>query len=207
MVVASTTLELELMTETAERLREIALEKEAFLHSDTPTFRLSSGKLSNHYFEGKKITLSSQGARHVGKMVLDEINGLEVDAVGGIVIGAALIVAAVAAVADEQDKDLPTFIVREEAKTHGTKRKIEGYLQKGWKVAIVDDVITTGGSVFKAIEAAEEAGCKVVKVIVLVDRHEGGSNELRSRGYNFQAFLRLNPSGEVTIEESAVATT
>lgn len=206
MVDASTTLELELNNEAAEQLREIAFETGAFLQSDSPTFRLASGKMSDHYFEGKRITLSSKGARHVARMVLDEIESIEVDAIGGLVIGAALMVSAVAAVADEQGKDLATFIVRDQSKEHGTQRKIEGYLQKGWKVAIVDDVITTGGSVFKAIEAVEEAGCKVMKVIVLVDRHEGGGNELRRRGYNFQAFLGLKPSGEVVIEEPTAAT-
>jgi len=196
---------LELDTEAAERLREIAFEEGAFLQSDAPIFRLASGKLSNHYFEGKKITLSSKGAHHVARMVLDELSEIEVDAIGGPAIGAALMVPAVAAIADVEGKDLPTFVVREQAKEHGTQRKIEGHLKKGWKVAIVDDVITTGGSVFKAIEAVEEVGCKVVKVIVLVDRHEGGSDELRRRGYNFQAFLGLKPSGEVVIEEPTEA--
>lgn len=200
-------LELELDTEAAERLKEIAFEEGAFLHNESPIYHLSSGKWSKDYFEGKRITLSSKGARHVAKMVLDEIEGLEVDAIGGLVIGAALIVSAVAAIADEQDKGLRTFIVREEAKQHGTQRKIEGHLKEGWKVAIVDDVITTGTSVFKAIRAVEALDCEVVKVIALVDRHDGGSDELHREGYSFQAFLRLNPTGEVTIEEPTAATT
>jgi orotate phosphoribosyltransferase len=193
----------ELDTEAARILKEIAIEEGAFLQNDSPTFRLSSGKMSSHYFEGKKITLSSRGSRHVAKMVLDEINGLQVDAIGGLVIGAALIASATAAVADAQGMKLRTFIVREETKEHGTQRKVEGHIKEGWRVAIVDDVITTGASVLKAIRAVEAIGCEVVKVIALVDRHEGGSEKLRSEGYSFQPFLGLQPSGEVTIEEPA----
>lgn len=187
-------------TKAAQKLREIAVEEGALLKSETPTFRLSSGKMSDHYFEGKKITLSPRGAHHIARMILDELSGEKVDAIGGLVIGAALIASAVAAIADVEGKNLYTFIVREKPKEHGTQRLIEGHFQKGWRVAIVEDVITTGASVFKAIEAVEEAGCKVVKIIAIVDRHEGGSDELRKRGYKFQAFLSLKPSGELTID-------
>lgn len=205
MITTQTRLELAVSTEAGEKLRQIAFEEGAFLQSDKPIFRLSSGKMSDHYFEGKKITLSPRGAHLVAEMVLDQLSGEKVDAVGGLVIGAALIASAVAAIADVQGKTLHTFIVREKAKEHGTQRLIEGHLKKGSRVAIVDDVITTGASVFKAIDAVEELGCKVVKVIAIVDRHEGGSDELRRRGYKFQQFLNLNPSGVVTIEEPAIA--
>jgi orotate phosphoribosyltransferase len=205
MVTIQTRLELAVSTEAGEKLRQIAFEEGAFLQSDKPIFRLSSGKMSDHYFEGKKITLSPRGAHLVAKMVLDELAVEKVDAIGGLVIGAALIASAVAAIADVEGKNLHTFIVREKAKEHGTQRLIEGHLQKGWRVAIVDDVITTGASVLKAIEAVEEVGCKVVKVIAIVDRHESGSTELRRRGYKFQAFLDLKPSGEVTVAEPTVA--
>jgi len=86
--------------------------------------------------------------------------------------------------------------VREETKEHGTKRKIEGHLKEGSRVALVDDVITTGGSLLRAIEAVEMAKCKVVKVVVLVDRHEGGSDRLKEEGYDFTAILHLYPSGK-----------
>lgn len=204
MVVHSVTLELELNTETAKALREIANEVGAFLKGD---FTLSSGRSSDRgYFDGKMLTLSPKGAYQVGKAVFDEVSGIGVDAVGGLVIGAALIVSVVAAISYQEGRPIPTFIVREEAKPHGTQKKIEGHLKPGSRVAIVDDVITTGTSVFKAIEAVEAANCKVVKVIALVDRHEGGSDELRRQGYDFTAFLAFKAWGEVTIDEpSAVA--
>jgi len=201
----STTLELELNTEAAAKLKEIAYRKRAFLQSDSPIYPLSSGKMSDHYFEGKRITLSSEGARHVATMVLEEIEDLNVDAIGGLVIGAALIVSSVAAIAAERGKQVDTFIVREQPKGHGTQRKVEGYLQEGWRVAIVDDVITSGESVLKAVKAVEDLNCEVVKVIALVDRHEGGSDLLRKKGYSFQQFLNLKPSGEVTIGEPTEA--
>jgi orotate phosphoribosyltransferase len=206
-ITTRTGLELAVNTEAAKRLREIAIEEGAYLKSDRPIYRLSSGKMSDHYFEGKKITLSPRGAHHVAKMVLDELSGEKVDAIGGLVVGAALIASAVAAIADVEGRNLHTFIVREKPKEHGTERLIEGHLNKGWQVAVVDDVITTGTSVLKAIEAVEKADCKVVKVIAIVDRHEGGGDELRKRGYNFQAFLGLKPAGELTIEKPAAAST
>lgn len=192
-------------TEAAKRLKEIAIEEGAYLRSDTPTFRLASGMMSKFYFDGRKISLSSKGANHVAKMILDEVSDIKIDAIGGPVLGAALMVPAVVAIAHAEGKELHAFVVRQETKEHGTKQKIEGHLKKGWHVVIVDDVITTGGSMLKAIEAVEEEGCEVVKVIVLVDRYEGGSDALRSKGYDFQAFLSLKPPGELTIEEPAVA--
>ncbi len=202
-MVTSSILELGLNTESAEKIREIANEVGAFLQGD---FTLSSGRKSGHYFDGKKVTLSPEGAYWVGKAIFDELKEIDVDAIGGLAIGADPIVSAVALVSHLEGKPIPSFIVRDERKEHGTKRKIEGHLQEGYRVVIVDDVITTGGSVIKAIEAAEEAGCEVVKVIVIVDRHEGGSDKLKDKGYDFTSILHLWPSGEVTVvESSAVA--
>ena len=205
-IIVATQIESELAVnvEAAKRLREIAIEEGAYLRSDTLSFRLASGMMSKFYFDGRKISLSSKGAYHVAKMILDEISNIKIDAVGGPVLGAALMVPSVVALAHAQGKNLHAFVVRQEAKEHGTKQKIEGHLKKGWWVAIVDDVITTGGSILKAIEAVEEAECKVAKVIILVDRHEGGSEELRNRGYDLQAFLSLDSAGELTIEKPTI---
>jgi len=181
-------LQLGINTDTAARIREIAHEVGAFL---TGEFTLTSGKKSSYYIDGKKITLSSEGAYQVGKAIFNELSGVEVDAIGGVATGAYPMVAAVAVVSYLEGKPLPTFIVREVAKEHGTMRKIEGHLKEGSRVAILEDVLTTGGSVSKAIEAVEAIGCKVVKVIVLVDRNEGGSDKLRSDGHDVVAILRV----------------
>jgi orotate phosphoribosyltransferase len=182
------TLELGLNTESARRIREIAGEVGAFL---TGEFTLTSGKKSNYYIDGKKITLSPEGAYLVGKAIFDELIKTGVDAIGGVATGAYPIVTAVALVSHLEGKPIPAFIVREVPKEHGTMRKIEGHLKQGSRVAIVDDVLTTGGSVSRAIEAVEAAKCKVVKVMVLVDRHEGGSDRLKKEGYDFTSILHI----------------
>ena len=200
----SSTLELRLNTKEARKILEIAHETGALLLKGE--FTLASGKKSNHYFEGKRLTLSPEGAYWVGKVIFDELADIDVDAVGGLAIGADPIVTAVALVSYLEGKPIPSFIVREEPKTHGTRRKIEGHIKEGFRVVIVDDVITTGGSVGQAIDAVEEAGCKVVKVMVLVDRHEGGSDKLKEAGYDFFSVIDLFPSGEVTVGKSSAVT-
>jgi orotate phosphoribosyltransferase len=193
-------LELGVDTERTRRILELAHVTGALLHGD---FTLSSGKKSDHYFEGKRLTLHPEGAYLIGKEVLGRLAGTDVEAIGGLVMGAFPIITAVAVVSHQEGRPIPTFIVREQPKEHGTRRKIEGHFKKGSKVAIVDDVITTGGSVLKAIKAVEEEGCKVVKVIVIVDRNEGGSEQLREEGYDFDAIINLPPTGEASISESA----
>jgi orotate phosphoribosyltransferase len=114
-------------------------------------------------------------------------------------MGADPMVAAVAVASHLEGKPMPAFIVRAEVKGHGTQKRIEGPLKKGSKVAIVDDVVTTGGSVRRAIEAVEAEGCKVVKVVVLLDRHQGGSYEIKKKGYDFQAILSADAAGRVRL--------
>jgi len=181
---------------TAKRILEIAREVGALLYGD---FTLSSGKKSTYFFDGKRLTASPEGAYQVGKAVFDKLAGLDVDAIGGVPVGGYPIVTAVALVSHLEGKPIPSFMVREVPKEHGTKRQFEGYFKEGVKVAIVDDVITTGGSVRKTIEAVEAAKGKVVKIITIVDRHEGGSDQLKKDGYDFTALIDLWPSGEATI--------
>ena len=196
-------LELGVVTERTKRILELAHETGALLYGE---FTLASGKKTNHYFEGKRLTLHPEGACLIGEEILDRLAGVDVDAVGGLVIGAIPIVTAVTLVSHKEGKPIPSFIVREEPKEHGTRKKIEGQFRKGSKVAIIDDVITAGGSVKKAIEAVEAEGCEVVKVIVIVDRNEGGSERLRKEGYNFEAIIDLPPSGKASLSESSAIT-
>jgi len=193
-------LELGVVTERTKRILELAYETGALLSGQ---FTLASGKKSDHYYDGKQLNLHPEGAYLIGKEILDRLAGIEVDAIGGLVMGAIPIVTAVALVSHQEGKPINSFIVREQAKEHGTRKKIEGHFRKGSKVVIVDDVITTGGSVKKAIEAVEAEGCEVVKVIVIVDRHEGGSEQLREAKYNLEAIIDLPPSGKASISESS----
>jgi orotate phosphoribosyltransferase len=182
------TLEPGLDTELARRIAELAGEVGAFLTGD---FTLTSGRKSNYYIDGKKITLTPEGAYLVGRVIVEALAGTAVAAVGGVATGAYPMVTAVAIVSHLAGKPVPVFVVREVAKEHGTMRRIEGHLEPGAKVAILEDVLTTAGSVMKAIEAVEAVGCEVLKVIALVDRQEGGSDRIRQAGYDFTALLRV----------------
>lgn len=163
-------------------------------------FTLASGEKSSYFFDLKMVTLSPEGAYLAGRLVLDVLKDIDIDAVGGLTLGADPIVAAVAAVSYLEGRPIPAFIERGELKDHGTQKAIEGYMpQKGGRVAIVEDVITKGGASLKAIGLAEGTGCRVVKVVALVDRHQGGSDELRRRGYDFTAILHAGSEGELSL--------
>lgn len=154
-------------------------------------FTLVSGKKSNFYFDSKLTTLLPDGAWLTAREVLRLIreNGIQADAIGGLTLGADPIVCPVAALSHTQGPALRAFIVRKEAKEHGTGRRIEGSLEPGSRVIIVDDVVTTAGSTIKAIETAEAEGHTVVAVICLVDREEGGAAKLAAYPF-FPVFRR-----------------
>lgn len=149
-------------------------------------FTLTSGLTSFYYFDSKPTTLDPEGAYLTAKLILESIReqGIEVDAIGGMTLGADPIVSAVAAVSFAERghyRPLPAFIVRKGPKKHGTERFIEGFSgPSGTSVAIIDDVCTTGGSTLNSIHRAEEAGYRVEAVFALVDRLQGGSEALSS---------------------------
>ncbi|MBL15575.1 MAG: orotate phosphoribosyltransferase [Chloroflexi bacterium] len=177
-----------------DRLLALALERGAIKYGD---FTLTSGKKSSYYFDGRLLSLDPEGAHLISQALLPLLNKAGAKAIGGTTLGADPMVATVALASHLQGGPIPAFIVRKENKSHGMKQNIEGPLEPGSKVAIVDDVCTTGGSLFHAIEAAEEAGCTVVKVVSLLDRNEGGSEEMRKRGYDFSALLAATPEGKI----------
>ena len=164
------------MENEREQLRKL-LRSQSLMFGE---FTLASGKKSNFYFDSKLTTLLPDGAWLTAREVLRLIreNGIRADAIGGLTLGADPIVCPVAALSHVEGPALRAFIVRKEAKEHGTGRSIEGSLAAGSRVIIVDDVVTTAGSTIKAIEAAEAAGHTVVAVICLVDREEGGAAKL-----------------------------
>jgi len=183
------------MTESMERLMEL-ISEQSLKYGD---FTLSSGMKSAYYFDGRLTTLWPEGAYLVGRQVFEVIKDAGIDAVGGPTLGADPIVAAVALVSHMECNPIPAFIVRKASKGHGTQQQVEGHLPAGGTVAIVDDVITSGGSIKLAIEAVERAGCRVGKVIVLLDRNQGGSDELRRRGYEVVALLSADAEGSLSI--------
>ncbi len=144
----------------------------------TGTFTLSSGKTSDFYVDAKQATLHPDGAYLMAKIILHKINGLNAKHIGGLTIGADPMAVAVALMSRDLDQPISAFIVRKSQKEHGLKKEIEGIITPGADVVIVDDVITTASATLAAIAAVEKIGCRVVKVICLVDRQEGGAEAL-----------------------------
>jgi orotate phosphoribosyltransferase len=150
-------------------------------------FTLASGAKSTYYVDVRQTSLDGEGALLIATLLLPFLREAGVEAVGGLTMGADPIVGAVIALARTQDFPLTGFLVRKEAKGHGTGKRIEGPFRAGLKVAIVDDVITKGGSAMNAYEAALEAGADVRLVACVVDRGQGGSDEFAARGVTFRA--------------------
>jgi orotate phosphoribosyltransferase len=119
------------------------------------------------------------------------------EAVAGPAVAAVPIVAAIAVKSLDEGRPVPGLIVRAEAKGHGTGRLIEGPLRAGSQVAVVDDACSTGGSLLHAIDALEAQQCRIVKVMCILDRGQGGSEELRRRGYDFVALLEADGQGNI----------
>lgn len=178
------------------RLIEIILER-SFQFSEEPTFQLVSGKKSQYYFNCKATTLHPEGMVLVGEIGFAGIRGLSPHAVGGLTLGADPLAYAVSFHSALAKAPIETFIVRKEAKKHGLMRKIEGNVREGDRVVVVDDVVTTGGSTLQAVEAAQAAGLDVVKILTLVDRQEGGRENIEKTGIPFEAILTREEVMEV----------
>jgi len=147
-------------------------------------FTLASGAKSSFYIDGKRTTFDPDGAYHLGHLLMDEIEKLpsKVDAVGGMSIGADPIVTAVGLAARERGYPLRIFVTRKSVKDHGTQKLIEGNFRSGDRVVVVEDVMTTGGSTLQTIEAVRQAGGTVVAALVIVDREQGGRENLLREG-------------------------
>lgn len=152
-------------------------------------FVLTSGQHSDFYFNGKQVTLEGRGLYLVSLLVLERCRELRIDAIGGLTLGADPIASGVAALSG-QDRPLRAFIVRKEVKGHGTGRLIEGPpLRPGDRVMIVDDVITTGGSLLRAVDAVRDEPVDVVEALAVVDREEGGRQAIEARGLQVHALF------------------
>ncbi len=172
------------MDKEAMRKRLIEILKEKSLQTDVQRV-LTSGRTSTYYIDAKMTTLDPEGSNLVGLLILDVLKTFDIDAVGGYTLGADPIVSVVAALSAKTDRPLPAFIVRKEPKKHGERKMIEGPFQKGWRVAVVDDIVTTAGSTLKACRAVEEEGGAVAVALTIVDRLEGGRENLEKHGYTF----------------------
>lgn len=164
----------------------------SFRYSAEPAFRLASGALSRCYLNGKLVTLDPRGATLIGRLVFHRLRKSGVQAVGGLTLGADPIALATAIASEAVGEPLAAFVVRKEPKGHGTAQWIEGPLPPGAPVAVVDDVITTGGSTEKALDVLGQLGHPVRKVIALVDRNEGGREAIARRGVPFESLYTLD---------------
>jgi orotate phosphoribosyltransferase len=164
----------------------IALLRE--LSVKTGTFTLASGATSDFYVDARQTTLNAQGARLVAKLVLARLHP-EVQAVGGMTLGADPIACATAALSAATERPVNAFLIRKTAKGHGTGRQVEGLasVPPGTSVCIVEDTTTTGGSLLKAVQAAEAAKLRVVQCLTVVDREEGAADAIATAGYRLEA--------------------
>jgi len=153
--------------------------KRSFKYTETPSFKLVSGRMSRFYVNCKPTTLSPRGMFLVGHLVFDIIKDLKPDGIGGLTFGADPMAMATAFVSELKGSPINAFSIRKTQKDHGIVKWVEGDLQPGQRVVIIDDVATTGGSTIKAIERAGSEGLDVVKAVILVDRQEGGLENIR----------------------------
>lgn len=153
--------------------------EKSFKYSEEPIFKLVSGKTSRFYVNCKPTALSPRGMFLIGHLLFDEVASLEVAGIGGMTFGADPMAVAAAFVSELKGKPISAFSIRKTKKDHGIASWIEGDLLPGQPVVIIDDVATTGGSTIQAIERARDEGLTVVKAVILVDRQEGGVENIR----------------------------
>lgn len=161
-----------------QELIKIICEK-SFKFSETPIFKLASGNMSSFYVNCKPTILNPKGMFLTGHLVYNAIKDLNVNGVGGLTFGADPIAMATAFASELEKNPINAFSIRKEQKDHGIIKWVEGDMKKGDRVVIIDDVVTTGGSTIKAIERARAEGLEVVRVVTLVDRQEGGVENIR----------------------------
>ncbi len=173
-----------------ERLIELLAERSFRIGE----FTLRSGKKSRYYVDARTTTLSAEGQALIGALglaALDEA-GLEPGAVGGLTMGADPIAYAIAHRSFLDGRPVEAFTVRKEPKGHGAGRQIEGCLEPGQAVVVIEDTITTGGSALKACEALKAAGAEILGILALVDREEGGRETLEAEGHRVISLVTLS---------------
>jgi len=185
------------MPTSKQDLRQLIIDL-AVKHGD---FTLTSGRKSKYYIDARLITLHPQGAYLTGRVLLQELSkaGLlhDLDAVAGMTLGADPMVTSVAI----QSRDFPgtkplvAAMVRKESKEHGTGKQIEGPIEKGMRVMVLEDTSTTGGSSLKAAEALKGMGCIVLGVLTLIDRQEGARENVEKAGYKFLSAFSIKEFG------------
>ena len=184
------------MTDTEQRLLDILKQRSFKRAAPGESFTLTSGEKSEYFIDGKMTAVSSAGAELIGEVLYEWTKDLGIDAIGGLQVGAVPLVTSAVISYARHGRPIEGFWVREEVKSHGTKKQIEGGLKPGMRVVIVDDVFTRGGSALKATQAAREFGCEVVLVLALVDRLRGARALFREHGIeNYERVFTIRQFG------------
>ncbi|MGH7740860.1 MAG: orotate phosphoribosyltransferase [Candidatus Eiseniibacteriota bacterium] len=171
-----------------DRLRQMLLDRSMRFGE----FVLSSGATSNYYIDVRKTSLHPDGLRLISRMFWEALKSERVTAVGGLTLGADPLVAGLMLHAAEEGQTLEGFLVRKTSKDHGLRGQVEGNLAGHKRIAILDDVITSGESALIAAEAAESYKAEVVRVLAVVDREQGASQVFEQRGYPFSALFSID---------------
>lgn len=169
------------------RLARLLVEK-SYREGD---FLLASGRRSDYYFDCRVTALHAEGSWLIGTLFNHMLKGLDIKGVGGMTMGADPLVSATTVISHEQGRPLDGLLVRKEAKGHGTGQFVEGTanFRPGDHVAMLEDVVTTGGSLLKACERVRQTGLTVAAVCAILDREEGGREKLREAGYDLLALF------------------
>ena len=179
------------MTDAEQQLLELLTER-SFQKGN---FKLASGAISNYYIDGRMSEVFSRGSYLIGQVLYEWTKDLKFDAIGGLEVGAVPLTTAVVMHYHLNGRTLEGFWVRDKQKTHGMRKLIEGGVKPGNRVIVVDDVITSGGSAVKAVEAVREMGCEVFQVLSLVDRLQGAAKAFRGIGIPFRSIFNIRDFG------------
>jgi len=175
--------------QTRARLKQLYLDRAISFG----TFTLASGKTSNYYINSKKVLFHAEAVALLGELLYQATSDLKIAGIGGLEVGAIPMAAAAAMRYHQHGRHIEGFFVRKEAKGHGSKQRVEGEIKAGDHVAVIDDVLTTGGSVVQAIEELEKMGAIVDRVVCVVDRLQGAREALAK--YDFQPLFTIRDFG------------
>ena len=156
-------------------------------------FTLASGKKSSYYVNSKKVLFHAEAITLLGELLYEATADLQFQAIGGLEVGAIPMAAAALTAFHRHGRPLEGFFVRKQAKGHGSQEVLEGQVKPGDKVVVIDDVLTTGGSVVQAIRAVEAAGAAVVRVVCICDRLQGAREALA--GYDYRPLFTIRDFG------------
>ena len=176
-----------------QKLKKVIMNKaiRRRLPSQEP-FRLASGDTSAFFFDCKLVTQDPEGISLIAEIIFDRVKGYCLDRIGGIQTGAIPICTAVAQLSYIKNQPIPAFWIRDKRKDHGTKKRVEGGLNRKERVVIVEDVTTRGNSILEAVKAVRELDCEIVELITIIDRKKGAKEKFEKMGIKFAALFKMS---------------